>query len=114
MVVRRSEEGKPSGVSESGCRWGSSRSSSSKKSPPSTKPPAAGTQPGRGPPSAISMAGISSDQTEAAIITPAANPRKLRWNSSPACLRKKKTIPAPAAVARKVKPVPSSASKTGL
>ena len=58
------------------------------------------------------MAGISSDQTDAAIITPAANPMKIRciftlsrWR------RSKKTMAEPNVVIKKVKPVPNAAHK---
>ena len=77
------------------------------------KPPAAGIQPI--PPEAVasSMAGINRLQTEAAIITPAAKPRKILWIKAFTVLRKKKTIDAPKAVIKKVKPVPSIADTTG-
>ena len=57
----------------------------------------------------MSMAGINSDQTDAAIITPAANPRNTRCMAGLMSFRKKNTMPAPRIVARQVKPVPSIA-----
>ena len=50
-------------------------SSSIKKAPPSTNPPPTGSNTPRPWASAISMAGINSDQTDAAIMTPAAKPK---------------------------------------
>ncbi len=84
----------------------------SRKAMPSADPPAAGSQPAIPWLSASSMAGISSDQTDAAIITPAANPMKIRciftlsrWR------RSKKTMAEPNVVIKKVKPVPNAAHK---
>ena len=45
----------------------------------------------------------------AAIITPAANPRKIRWTVGSGRLRKKNTVAAPRAVSRAVNPVPPAA-----
>ena len=98
----------PSGSSASACRWGSSESSSTRKATPRRKPPAAGTQPICPSFSACSMAGFRSDQTLAAIMTPAANPRKI-WCMSLRSLRKKKTTADPAVVMSQVKPRPSAA-----
>ena len=64
----------PSGQSESMCMWGMSVSSNSRKPMPARKPTAAGSQAMPPEASAISMDGISSDHTEAAIITPDAKP----------------------------------------
>ena len=80
-----------------------------RNNPPSTKPPPTGKITLCPRPSAISMAGISKDQTDAAIITPAAKPRNtfcMVWDIS---FLKKNTIPAPSTVARQVKPVPKAA-----
>ena len=55
------------------------------------------------------MAGISRDQTAAAVMTPAAKPRKIRWAIAVACLRKKNTTAAPKVVIKNVKPVPPAA-----
>ena len=87
-------------------------SSAIRKATPKTNPPAAGTHPTCPAPSASSMAGISRDQTDAAIITPAANPRKIRWAEAVTCLRKKNTTAAPREVIRKVNPVPPAAQSS--
>ena len=113
-VVRRSEECSPSGLSSPRCIWGSSRSSSSKNATPRRKPPPAGTQGASPCSSAISIAGIKSDQTEAAVMTPAANPRKTRCTAGEISFRNKNTIAAPATVARQVNPVPSIAIVSGV
>ena len=84
-------------------------SSSIRKATPSAKPPAAGIQPIPPAASASSMAGISSDQTDAAIITPAAKPKKIRCAPAPAFFRNKNTTAAPSVVIRNVKPVPPAA-----
>ena len=76
-VVRFQPVGRPSGWSASACRCGRSVSSAMRKATPRRKPPAAGSQPGTPCPSACSMAGLSSDHTLAATMTPAANPRKM-------------------------------------
>ena len=60
------------------------------------------------------MAGINKLQTLAAIMTPAANPRKIDCTFAFISLRKKKTIAAPKVVIRKVKPVPSAANRYGF
>lgn len=61
----------------------------------------------------MSMAGMSSDQTDAAIMTPAANPRKTCWKDALISPRKKKTTAAPSAVIKNVNPVPIAADRTG-
>ena len=48
----------------------------------------------------------------AAIITPAANPRKIRWTVGSGRLRKKNTVAAPRAVIKKVKPLPPAAHRS--
>ena len=78
---------------------------------PSTKPPTAGSQPVSPEASASSMAGMSRLHTEAAIITPAAKPRKIRWMDALSCFRNRKTMAAPRVVIKKVKPVPVAAHK---
>ena len=98
----------PSGCSPSACRCGRNVSSAMRKATPSKKPPAAGTQPTCPSSSACSMAGLSRDQTLAAIITPAANPRKMRCVTARS-LRKKNTIAEPAVVMSHVKPHPIAA-----
>ena len=55
------------------------------------------------------MAGINSDHTEAATITPAANPRKILCTDALTSLRKKKTTDAPSVVIKNVNPVPPAA-----
>ena len=75
IVVLRKPDFTPSGFSLSICRWGTRLSSSRRNPMPSKNPAAAGSQLKELFSSDISMAGISSDQTEAAIITPEANPR---------------------------------------
>ena len=50
---------------------------------------------------ACSIAGISRLHTEAATITPAAKPVKMRCRTSLSCLRIKNTQAAPSAVPRK-------------
>ena len=87
-------------------------SSSSRNPTPSRKPPAAGIQPTFPAASASSMAGMRRLHTEAAIITPAAKPRKTRWKFRLTVLRKKKTRAAPRVVMRKVKPVPPAAQSS--
>ena len=59
--------------------------------------------------SAFSMAGMSSDHTEAAIITPAANLRSTRWAIALLRLRNKNTADAPSVVMRNVNSVPHAA-----
>jgi hypothetical protein len=55
------------------------------------------------------MAGINSDHTEAAIITPAAKPRKALCTFFPISFLKMNTTLAPRAVIKKVNPVPAAA-----
>jgi hypothetical protein len=102
--VRRPRWRKDSGVS-----WGSRASMASRKAMPRTDPPAAGTHPTMPMASASSMAGIRRLHMLAAIITPAANPRKIRWTVGSGRLRKKNTVAAPRAVSRAVNPVPPAA-----
>jgi hypothetical protein len=52
------------------------------------------------------MAGISSDHILAAIMTPAANPRRIFWKSVDGWVRKKNTKAAPSAVIPAVNKVP--------
>ena len=82
-----------------------------RKRMPRAEPPAAGSQPGRPSSWASSMAGISRDHMLAAIITPAAKPRKIRWMDALSCFRNRKTMAAPRVVIKKVKPVPVAAHK---
>ena len=57
----------------------------------------------------MSMAGISSDHTDAATITPAAKPRNTFWVRWDISFLKKNTSAAPSTVARQVAPVPRAA-----
>ena len=107
-VVRFQSEGTPSGSSASAWRCGRNVSSAMRKATPRRKPPAAGSQPGTPSPSACSIAGLSSDHTLAATITPAAKPRKM-WCMSLRSERKKNTTAEPAVVMSQVKPQPSAA-----
>ena len=79
-------------------RWGSRLSSSSRNRIPSQKPTNAGTQARRPMADDSSIAGTMRLQTDAATITPAANPvsaRSTAWLSRP---RMRKTMAAPAVV----------------
>ena len=58
------------------------------------------------------MAGMSRLQTDAAIITPAANPRKMRCMSAEDCFFVKNTIAAPITVIENVNPVPAAAQRS--
>ena len=109
-VVRLKLVCTPSASLEPGCRWGIKASSTIRNNAPSAKPPAAGSHPGTPCSPAISMEGISRLHTLAAIITPAANPRNTRWNEGLISFLNRNTTAAPAAVIKKVKPVPSAAS----
>ncbi len=62
---------------------------------PSRKPTAGGSQPIRPSSSDLSMAGSRSDQTEAAIITPAAKPVKIFCIAGRICPRIRYTMAAP-------------------
>ena len=108
-VVRFRSVLAPSGSLAPGCRWGSSPSSSMRNATPNTKPPAAGIHPGQPAASASSIAGMSRDQTEAAVIIPAAKPRKIRCIPAVVPFLKNKTTEAPKVVIRKVNPVPPAA-----
>ena len=59
---------------------------------PSRKPTTAGRYACPPLASAISMAGMSSDQTEAAIITPEAKPSSAFCTFAPICFLKKNTV----------------------
>ena len=61
--------------------------------------------------SACSMAGKSSDQIEAAVITPAANPKKILLKLRLKFFRTKKTQAAPAVVIKKMNSRPNVVSK---
>ena len=102
-------EGSPSGSFSPGWRWGKSACRPMRNATPSAKPPAAGIHPIWPASSAASMAGMSNDHTEAAIMTPAANPRNSRCMVTLSRLRNKNTAAAPSVVMRKVNPVPAAA-----
>lgn len=57
-------------------------------------------------------AGIRSDHILAAIITPAAKPSMIRCSRALAVRRKRKTVAAPRAVIKKVKPLPPAAHRS--
>ena len=93
------------------CRWRRINPSiPARKAVPASIPAAAGTHPGRTPPAfTCSMAGISRLQTEAAVMTPAANPSTAFWNHTSAIPEPINTVAAPNTVIRNVKPVPAAA-----
>ena len=76
-VVRFQPDGTPSGSSEPAWRCGRNVSSAMRNATPRRNPPAAGSQPGTPRFSACSIAGLRSDHTLAATMTPAAKPRKM-------------------------------------
>ena len=82
-------------------RWGITRSSSRRKPMPPQNPTAAGKKAHLPSASACSMAGISRLHTDAATMTPAAKPVRLRWSRSPSARFMKKTQAAPSVVPRK-------------
>ncbi len=95
------------------CKCGNILSINNKNAPPLKKPTKAGTHGVVLLSSAISIAGFSSDQKLAAIITPAANPN-IEFKIRLSIVLKKKTIDAPNAVTPQVNKVAISASKMGL
>ena len=109
MVVRFQWAGRPSASLLPIWRWGSSPSSAIKNTPPSKNPPPTGSKIPLPSASAMSMAGISSDHTAAAIIPPAAKPKNTFWVVCDISFLKQNTIAAPRTVARQVKPVPKAA-----
>lgn len=92
MVVRLRWAGSPSGSLLPMWRWGVSRSRTMRKAPPSRNPPPTGRAGDCPISSAISIEGMSRDQTEAATITPAAKPRKIFWVAGFRSSRKKNTM----------------------
>ena len=98
MVVFENPLFTPSGLSLARCRWGVSVSISSKNTIPSKNPTSAGTHGITPCSAAISMDGIKSDQTDAAIITPAANPSNAFSSRAFISLRIRNTIAAPSVV----------------
>ena len=101
MVVRFSWVWGPSGWPLLWCRWGMVRSNASRNSTPSQNPITAGRKAHLPSSAACSIAGIRRLQTDAAAITPAANPVRARWSVSPMPRSRKKTQPAPRDVPRK-------------
>ena len=101
MVVFLKEHLGPSAFSTPRCRWGTRRSMRSKKPIPSIKPTAAGTKASFPIPPDMSMAGISRDHTEAATITPEANPSRHFWIPGFNSPFTKNTQAAPRVVPRK-------------
>ena len=59
------------------------------------------------------MEGMSSDQMEAAIMMPAANPKKSVFTFSDISFRKKNTKDAPSVVAAKINKKPITVIQTG-
>ena len=101
MAERPSVVCGPSGLSESMCRCGMISSSKSRKPMPSRKPAAAGSH--SIPPCAAvsSIAGMSSDQTDAAIITPEAKPSRAFCRAGFISPLRKNAIAAPSVVPAK-------------
>ena len=95
MVVRWSWLFGPSACKLFWCRCGMRWSSSSKNRMPSQKPAAAGKNASLPRSAACSIAGISKLHTDAATITPAAKPVRVRWMPSRKAFFKKNTQPAP-------------------
>ena len=91
----------PSGRLLSRCRWGIRLSRVSKNAIPPRSPTAAGTHAVLPCSEAISMAGLRSDHTEAAIITPDANPRSIFSILCPITFRMQNTIAEPSVVPAK-------------
>ena len=79
-------------------RCGTSRSSTSRNRIPNRNPTAAGTNANFPMPSDMSIAGISSDHTEAATITPEANPSIAFCSITLISPRNRNTHAAPSAV----------------
>ena len=77
MVVFFKLASSPSGSALSRCRCGTRLSSPSRNAIPPRNPTAAGNHPTFPCSSAMPIAGINRDHTEAAIITPEANPRSI-------------------------------------
>lgn len=77
MAVRDKRERGPSGVSEPTWRCGVSSSSANRKKIPNRNPATAGMTLHLPLSASISIAGMSSDHTEAATITPEANPNSV-------------------------------------
>ena len=98
MVVFFKRDFSPSGSSVSMCRCGITVSNSSKKPMPAKKPMAAGHHGCAEVAALISMLGISRDHTEAANMTPEANPNSNLLSDSCSFSFSKKTMAAPKVV----------------
>ena len=81
-------------------------SRSTRKSPPATNPVAAGTKLHVPQSEAASIDGISSDHTDAAIIIPAAKPKKSVFSFSEISLLKKNTSDEPSVVDKNINEKP--------
>ena len=79
-VVRFEVDAGPSRTFSKGCKCGMIWSNPNRNNAPSANPHVGIIHPGSTPAPASSIAGISKLHIEAAIITPAANPRKICWN----------------------------------
>ena len=100
------EDFRPSGSLVLTCRCGTTQSSKSRNAMPTRKPTAAGTNAKR--PSDISIAGIRSDQIDAAIITPDAKPSRNFCTAGRIPLFAKKTQPAPSVVPARGSEIPNN------
>ena len=98
MVVRGSPLLGPSAFSSFMCKWGIRVSKSNRNKIPIQNPITAGTNAHLPIALVCSIAGIIRLQTDAATITPAANPVKALWTAVLKFLFMKKTQPAPAEV----------------
>lgn len=91
----------PSGSSESICWCGTSVSNNSSENMPARKPTVAGSHPVPPCSTVMSIEGMSSDHTDAAIITPDANPNSSLRTRADMSRRSRKTIAAPSEVPAK-------------
>ena len=99
MVERRQLLLGPSGSLWSMCWWGTLLSSRSRKSIPTATPAAAGINASFPISADMSMAGMRRDHTEAATMTPEANPKSTFWTRGGILsLRIRKTQAAPSVV----------------
>ena len=101
IVVRLSLLFGPSDCSLPTCRWGIKWSRASKNSTPNQNPAKAGTNESAPIEADCSIAGISRLQTDAATITPAANPARQRRTRFPRLFFIKSTQAAPIVVPKK-------------
>lgn len=101
IVVRLSLLFGPSDCSLPTCRWGIRWSKASKNSTPNQNPAKAGTNESAPIEADCSIAGMSRLQTDAATITPAANPARQRCVRFPRLFFMKSTQAAPIVVPKK-------------